>query len=273
VISDQPDEGLLRTQPSMVQEVVAQLRRAAQDPQIKALLLKINSPGGTVTASDIIYHELVAFKKQTNAKVVVSMMDVTASGGYYVCLPAEWIMAHPTTLTGSVGVIFARPGVSGFMEKAGLRMEVSTSGKLKDMGSPFRPPTEEEQAIFKELTNGLADRFLNLVVQHRKVSPQQREQISTARVFLADDAKELGLVDQIGYLNDAIAKARELAGLPPHARVIAYRRQVSEDDNIYNPAVRYRNGGGNALVPPVLKPLSGSSEAGFYYLWPAALAN
>ncbi len=273
VISDQPEKGLLRTQPSMVQEVVAQLRRAAQDPQIKAVLLKINSPGGTVTASDIIYHELIAFKKKTRAKLVVSMMDVTASGGYYVSLPAEWIMAHPTTVTGSVGVIFARPGVSGFMEKAGLRMEVSTSGKLKDMGSPFRPPTEEERAIFKELTNGLADRFLELVAEHRRISPQQREKIATARVFLADDAKALGLVDQVGYLNDAIEKARELAGLPPDARVIVYRRQVSEDDTIYNPTVRHVTDGGNALVPPILKPLSNSSEAGFYYLWPAALAD
>jgi protease-4 len=120
VISDQPKEKLLRSQPGMVQEVVTHLKRAEQDPRIKALLLKVNSPGGGVTASDILYHEISAYKARTGVKMVVAMMNLAASGGYYISLPADWIVAHPTTVTGSIGVIFARPQVSGFMEKYGF---------------------------------------------------------------------------------------------------------------------------------------------------------
>jgi protease-4 len=272
VISDQPKERLLSTRPSMVQEVVAHLRRAEKDAHIKALLLKVNSPGGTVTASDILYHELSDYKKRTGVKIVVAMVDLAASGGYYVSLPADWIMAHPTTVTGSIGVIFARPQVSGFMEKWGLAMEISKSGVQKDMGSPFRPPTEAEYAIFQELTDGLAVRFLDLVATHRKLTPQMREQIASARVYLAPAAKELGLVDQIGYLSDAIDKAKELGGLGKDARVITYRRAESEDDNIYNPAVMHK-GNASGETGPLPALFSFGGETGFYYLWPAALGH
>ena len=150
------------------------------------------------------------------------MMNVAASGGYYISLPSDWIIAHPTTITGSIGVIFARPGFSGFMEKYGFAMQVNKSGEQKDMGSPFRPPTEADQVIFQSLTDTLADRFLGLVQKHRNLKPDQREQIASARIYLADDAKKLGLVDQIGYLTDAIDKARSLAGLNADARVVTF---------------------------------------------------
>lgn len=272
VISDQPQQRLLQSQPSVVQEVVAQLQRAEEDSAIKALLLKINSPGGTVTASDILYHEISEFKKRTGTTIVVSMMNLAASGGYYISLPADWIMAHPTTVTGSVGVIFARPQLSGFMEKLGLAMEVNTSGEQKDMGSPFRPPTETERAIFQELTDGMAKRFHDLVVAHRKLTPQQLRQVVTARVFLAADAQKLGLVDQIGYLSDALDKAKSLADLPDNARVVTYRRRQSEDDTIYNPSSTTQ-ADGTAVVGPFLAPLTGGGEAGFYYIWPAAFGR
>jgi protease-4 len=276
VISDQPRQHLLQSRPSMVQEVVAQLQRAETDGHIKAVLLKINSPGGTVTASDILYHEISEFKKRTGVHIVVAMMNLAASGGYYISLPADWIMAHPTTVTGSIGVIFARPQVSGFMDKLGLAMEVNTSGEQKDMGSPFRPPTETERAIFQKLTDGMAGRFHDLVSTHRKLAPQQMEQVATARVFLADDAKNLGLVDQIGYLGDALDKAKALAGLPEDARVVTYRRRESEDDTIYNPSGSLQHGGISdslGAMLPLLAPLSVGGEAGFYYIWPAAFGK
>jgi len=269
LISNKPDEQLLRSHPSMVQEVVAQLRQAQKDSQVKALLLKINSPGGTVTASDILYHEIKQFKERSKVKVVVSMMDVTASGGYYISQPADYIFAHPTTVTGSIGVIFARPGVSGLMDKVGLTMDVNTSGKLKDMGSPFRPPTMEEQAIFQQLTDKLADRFIGLVVESRHLQPEQRKLIATARVFLAPEAREIGLVDQIGYIDEAIAKARELANLPENARVIVYRHGEAENDTIYNTPSQHE--GGNPLLSPLLSPWSSVAESGFFYLWPAVI--
>ena len=237
------------------------------------MLLKVNSPGGTVTASDILYHEISGYKERTGVKVVVSMMDVAASGGYYLSLPADWIMAHPTTITGSVGVIFMRPGVSGFMEKFGLAMNINKSGAQKDMGSPFRPPTAEDDAIFQELTDQMAARFYTLVEKHRKPSLEQMDRIKTARVFMAAEARDMGLVDDIGYLKDALAKARSLAGLKADAKVITYRRYESEDDNIYNPAMSSDPQGvpdGNLSTLTRLLPIP---EAGFYYIWPAAVGE
>ena len=271
-ISDQPRQKLLRTSPGMLQELVSRLQHAEKDPQIKALLLKVNSPGGPVTASDILYHEISDFKERTGAKVVVAMMDVAASGGYYLSLPADWIMAHPTTVTGSVGVIFMRPGMSGFMQKYGFAMNVSKSGELKDMGSPFRPPTEKDEAIFQELTDQMARRFYTLVQEHRKLSPEQMEKIKTARIFLAPEALKLGLIDQIGYLKDAVAKAKSLAGLKPDAKVVTYRRFESEEANIYDATMSGPQGGPEANLPTLTQVLD-IPEAGFYYMWPAAVGE
>lgn len=271
-ISDQPKEKVLRTQPGMVQEIVTHLKLAEKDPKIKALLLKVNSPGGPVTASDILYHEISAYKARSGVKLVVSMMDVAASGGYYLSLPADWIMAHPTTVTGSVGVIFMRPGVSGFMEKYGFAMNVSKSGEQKDMGSPFRVPNEADEAIFQELTDQMAQRFYDLVRKHRELNPQQMRQIASARIYLAPDAKAVGLIDEVGYLNDALAKAKSMAGLREDAKVVTYRRRESEGDNIYSPAARSAAGGANAGMP-TLSHFVGIPEAGFYYIWPAAVGS
>lgn len=271
-ISDRPKEKLLGSRPSMVQEVVSHLKRAEKDDNIKAVLLKVNSPGGTVTASDILYHELGTYKERTGIKMVVSMVNVAASGGYYVSLPADWIMAHPTTVTGSIGVIFSRPGVSGLMEKVGVSMYVHKSGDRKDMGSPFRPPTEADNVIFQKLIDDLAGRFLGLVDKHRAIKPAHKERIASAQIFSAAEAKAVGLVDEIGYLNDALAKAKSLAGLSKDARVVAYRRYESQDDNIYNPAMRAQ-GGKMGAAGSALSLLSVAQEAGFYYLWPASLGQ
>jgi protease-4 len=180
-------------------------------------------------------------------------------------------MAHPTTITGSIGVIFSRPGVSGFMEKLGLALHVSKSGELKDMGSPFRAPTEADEAIFQALTDQMAQRFINLVLEHRTLSADQKQRISSARVFLANEAQQVGLIDQIGYLTDAVEKAKSLAGLSPDAKVVTYRRYKTEDDNIYNPAVRQLEA--NGINSKALGVLSAVQEAGFYYIWPAALGH
>jgi len=151
-------------------------------------------------------------------------------------------------------------------------VEVSTSGEQKDMGTPYRPPTEKEKVIFQELTDEMAERFMSLVVKHRKLTAEQREQISSARVYLAPQAQTLGLVDQIGYLDDALAKTREIAGLPADARVITYRRYEAKDDTIYNPNIALQGGDLEALLP-ILSPLTAAGEADFCYLWPAALAR
>ena len=223
-ISDAPKKQFLSTRPSMVQEVVSQLRKAEKDPKIKAVILKVNSPGGSVTASDILYNEILAYKQKTKAKVVVAMMGVAASGGYYISLPADYILAHPTSITGSVGVLFLRPDVAGLMDKIGLGVEVSKTGKNKDMGSPFRQATAEEKQIINDLIDQLGKRFLDRVAEHRKINPDNLKTISTARIFLADEALKLGMVDSIGYLAEAVSQAKKLANLPQDSKIVVYRR-------------------------------------------------
>ena len=155
------------------------------------------------------------------------------------------------------------------MNKVGIAIEVNKSGKNKDIGSPFRAATAEEEKIFQDLTDRLAVRFIDLVAKHRKLEPEVIGEISTARVYLADEALELGLVDEIGYLAKAVFQAKKLARLPEDARVVVYRRTEYPDDNIYNTSTRY--GGGDLSVISVdLPDALDQFRTGFYYLWPAA---
>lgn len=169
VISNRSEDRLFTEKPGMVQEVVSHLNKAAEDPSIKAVILKVNSPGGTVTASDILYHELKSFREKTGKKIVVLMMDISTSGGYYVSMPADYIMAHPTTVTGSIGVIFIRPNIAKILDKLGVNVGATKSGENKDMGSPFRQPSPEEDRLFQKYTDEMAGRFLSLVKTHRKI--------------------------------------------------------------------------------------------------------
>jgi protease-4 len=225
VITDSPKRGTIRTMPGVVQEVVSHLRLAEADDRVKAVLLKIDTPGGTTTASDLLYHEIVSFKQRTGKKVVACMMNLATSGGYYVSLPADVIMAHPTTVTGSVGVILMRPEVSGLMEKIGVTVAVNKSGKNKDMGSPFHPTTPAEEAMLQELADALGRRFIHLVRQHRGLDDQHLAVVADARVFLADAAVTVGLVDKIGYLSGCRRRGQKNcqsrcrcpgSGLPPN---------------------------------------------------------
>ena len=260
--------GFLRSRPSTVQELVAQLNLAREDKDIKAVVLKIDSPGGTTTASDIIYHELMAYKKASGVKLVVVMMGLAASGGYYVSLPADHILAHPTTITGSVGVIFLQPRVAGLMDKLGVGVDVSKSGTLKDMGSPFRAATVEEKRLVDAMTRAQASLFLALVQKHRNLEPAALGITSSARVFTAAEAKDLGLIDSVGYLDDALAKAKELAGLRQDATVMTYRRRESPDGTYYLPGVE-AEGARPAAINVDLEGLL-PPQAGMYYLWPLA---
>jgi protease-4 len=265
-LADQPRQGMLRATPSPVQELVSALKLAETDDAVKAVVLAVNSPGGTTTASDILYHEISDFKTRTGKAVVVAMFDVAASGGYYAALPADWILAHPTTITGSVGVVFMRPKLHGLFDKIGVDVEVSKSGRDKDMGSPFRATTPEEAALFQAIIDDYAARFHALVAKHRHLNAANMELVRTARVFTANQALSAGLIDQIGYIQDAFAKARRLGGLAADSRVITYRRDTYPNDNPYNTMTAADPADANLLgldasfiMPP---------RAGFYYVWP-----
>ncbi|MDX9817802.1 MAG: signal peptide peptidase SppA [Desulfococcus multivorans] len=270
VLSDVPRRGWVGTRPSVVAETAARLRKAEKDDRIRAVVLKIDSPGGAVTAGDLLYHEIQRFKERTGAGVVVAMMNVAASGAYYISLPADHILAHPTTVTGSVGVVFLQPEITGFMDKIGLDLDVYKTGRNKDMGTLFRKPTDEERRIMEGLIDHLGHRFLALVRRHRPITDAALETIATARIFLAEEALALGMIDEIGYLDDALARARTLAGLPSDARVVVYRRSEIADDTVYGAGAALWGGGRSFSIFPTGAPEAadwGRFETGFHYLW------
>ena len=218
---------------STVGRVTAELERAADDDDIRAIVVRINSPGGTVTASDIIYTRLMRFKAEHRIPVLVQMLDVAASGGYYSALAADEIVATPTTVTGSIGVIFTNISVAGLMDKLGVRDQTVASGAMKDIGSPLKTMSPAERAVIEKLIGDLFARFVGLVRERRTtLTPEMSQTMTDGRVFSADQALQGGLVDSIGYLDDTIERAKQRAGVT-EARVIRYRRPDEFGDNIY----------------------------------------
>jgi protease IV len=200
-----------------------ELTKARRDPNVRAVVLRINSPGGTVTASDIIFRELQEFKRATGLPVIASMLDVAASGGYYIALAADTIVAHPTTVTGSIGVIMISLNAEGLMQKVGLATATIKSGERKDMGSPFRQLTAEERSIFQAVIDHLHRQFVAKVVERRHIPDATAATLADGRIYTAEQALGHKLVDRIGYIPDALAAARAAAGVDA-ARVIVYKR-------------------------------------------------
>ncbi len=198
--------------------IQADLRRADGDSSVKAVVLRINSPGGSVVASNEIYKMLKDFKKP----IVVSMGEEAASGGYYISCAAKWIVANPDTLTGSIGVISEMTNVDELIKKVGVEIVVIKTGPNKDIGSPFRPMTEDEKKIWQTVIDQAFDGFVQVVAQGRNLPEDKVRQIGDGRVYNGRQAKELGLVDQLGYLDDAVSKAGELGGIKGKPRVIEY---------------------------------------------------
>ena len=211
-IENKSKKDMFTNSPGKVQSLVSQLRLAANDPLVRAVFIKLDSPGGSVTASDIMYHEIQRFKKLTNKRVVVMGMDRILSGGYYMALAADRIYTHPTTMVGSVGVVFMSPKVYGLLDKVGVDYQVYKSGRNKDIGSPFRKATKEEDEVFQNMIDSSAKRFWSLVKTNRKISEDNMKLVKTARIFDPQDAKTMGLIDGVMYLDEAIAKtAKEKA--------------------------------------------------------------
>lgn len=264
MISSQDGDGLVPT-PGLLSHLKEELTRAGKDDDIKAVVLRINSPGGTVTASDIIHHELKTFKASRKIPVIATMMDVGASGGYYIAAAADTVFAHPSTVTGSIGVIMLTVNARGLLEKVGLEATAVTSGPRKDMGSPFRAMTPEERAIFQDLIDSMYQRFLTVVQEGRpKLSMDQIKKLADGRVYTGEQAKAAGLVDEIGYLEDAVEAAKKRAGLT-EARVVMYRRPGEYSNNIYS-KVAGMNGWTALGQLDVLSFVRGGTPQ-FMYLW------
>ncbi|MBI5855147.1 MAG: signal peptide peptidase SppA [Nitrospirae bacterium] len=231
-ISNLEESGLVE-RPNLVAHLKEELTKAGEDPAIKAIVLRINSPGGTVTASDILYHEIRTFKERKKIPVVASIMDVGASGGYYVAMAADTVVAHPSSVTGSLGVIMLTVNAQGLLQKIGLETKAVVSGPRKDMGSPFRMMTDEERAIFQGLIDSFYERFLTVIKSGRpNLTADTIRKLADGRVYSGEQAKALGLIDGIGYLDDAMTLAKQEAGLSD-AKIVRYRRPGEYRPNIY----------------------------------------
>jgi protease-4 len=198
---------------------VRRIEHAKEDRSTKALVLRVDSPGGSVGASQEIYRALEDFKS-SGKPLVVSMGNVAASGGYYISAPADLIYANPGTITGSIGVIVQHTELRALLEKFGIRITSIKTGKFKDTLSPFRELSPEEKEYINQTIEDAYEQFLQAILKHRskKISEEKLREVADGRVFTGRVAKELGLVDELGNLQDAIKKARELSR-SPEARV------------------------------------------------------
>jgi len=223
VSGKEADWSLSSTDNAYSESIVERLERAEQDPSVKAIVLRVNSPGGGIVATDEIYSALTEIEKP----VVVSMGEMAASGGYYISCAAQEILANPATLTGSIGVISTVPNFEGLLDKVGIEMLVIKSGTMKDELSPYRQPTEEEIAHWQGITDEAYEQFLGVVVEGRDLDPDEARELADGRVYTGRQALELGLVDQLGNLPEAVQLAAELGGIEGKPRVIEYQRTPS----------------------------------------------
>jgi protease-4 len=226
-----PNLGVL---PGMTARVRQELELAYDDPHIRGVLLRINSPGGTLTDSDVIYHSLMEFKRSKKVKIVAAMGDIAASGGLYVAMAADEVYAHPTTITGSLGVIMPQLNFSGLFRKLGIESDSITTGPHKDIDSPYKPRSEEERKLLQDLINVQFEQFLAVVKAGRPaMSAQTVRELSDGRIVSAREAKERGLIDNIGYLDDAYRRIGELSGFPRNS-LVRYANAWQTGNNIYS---------------------------------------
>lgn len=191
--------------------ILSQIVQFREDRSIRAIVLRVNSPGGRVAPAQEIYKEI---QRTTRTKrVIVSMGDVAASGGYYVAAAADRIVANPGTILGSIGVIMEFLQVQELLKKAGVGVEVLKSGEFKDIGSPHREMTAQERALMMEMLHDIQAQFIQAVAQGRKIPREEIEQIADGRVFSGKRGKELGLVDQLGNFQDAVNLAKRMTGI------------------------------------------------------------
>ncbi len=220
VVARIPLEGVIqfsedrwRTEPGAASVALESIRRATADKTVSGILLEVDSPGGGITASDILYKSLLDFKAaRTNRAVVVLMGDLCASGGYYVSAAADYIVAHPTTETGSIGVIMSSINVKELADRFGVHDISIASGTNKTILSPFHEMTEEQRAMLQTHVDALHNRFVSLVAKGRGLSVDDVKKFADGRIILAEDAVRLGLVDEIGYFDDARAAINNQLG-------------------------------------------------------------
>jgi len=270
MISSLPHPEIFSREGDILSQVYTRLEKASADNNIRGIILRLDTPGGEVTATDILYNELMKFRKKTKRPVVGLMMGVAASGGYYIASACDYIISHPSTLTGSIGVIAVFPNVEALFDKIGIKMNVAKSGEMKDSGSPFRGLTPEEKNVFQGIIDEFYEGFLRAVYQNRKnyFSFDELRKIADGRVYTASQAEELKLIDELGYFDTALKKILALASLK-EAKVIAYTYFPKKKTNIYASTLQDVS----AFKAENFEHLLPSLKSGFYYLWLPQFTN
>ena len=213
-------------------DTIDEIKEYTKDKSIKAIVLRVDSPGGAVAPSQEIYEEVK--KAVAKKKVVVSMGSVAASGGYYISAPATKIIANPGTLTGSIGVIMEIPNIEKLMDKIGIKTEVIKSGRHKDIASAFRSMGKEEREILQGVMDNVHEQFIRAVAEGRKMKVEELRKIADGRIFTGEQAKTYGLVDELGTLEDAIKIAADLAGMKEEPEVVSKKDKLSVLDILRN---------------------------------------
>ncbi|MBI5038310.1 MAG: signal peptide peptidase SppA [Nitrospirae bacterium] len=229
-------------------EIIEELKEYNSNESVKAILLRIDSPGGAVAPSQEIYEEVKKIRDEGKKKIVTSMGSVAASGGYYIASVSNKIVANPGSITGSIGVIMELANVSGLMKKVGVESVVIKSGKYKDMGSIFRTMTKEERDLLQGLMDDVHDQFIEAVAVGRDIEKERLIPIADGRVFTGRQAKELGLVDEIGNMQDAIKIAADMVGIVGEPSILEKKKRFSIMDIIRNRSLIDWIGAGKSIV-------------------------
>lgn len=269
MLANMKSGGFLQATENPLSLFTQQMERAARDPQVKAVVLRINSPGGTVTCSDTMYDLVKKFRAETHKPVISSTQEVCASGAYYLACGSDVIIANPTSIIGSIGVIFETFDLSSAMAKLGIRSDPVKSAPLKDMGSPFKPLDPAARDVMQGMVDEYYGRFVGVVKSNRPKLPADPEKIrmvTDGRIFSGDQALALGLVDRVGRLEDAIALAKQM-GNASNAEVVMYKRPYGYNGSIYASS---ETAPARAQANVLTLQLPDSElflPRGFYYLW------
>ncbi len=238
-ISEKDPDGvnLMREKPSIVSLMKEILGKAEKDEDIAGVILRINSPGGTVAASDIIYHEIKRFESRKKVPVYACITGMGTSGAYYIATASDLIIAHPAAITGSIGVIVLSFNVEGLLGKVGITETSIKSGPKKDIMSPFRASTPEEQKIMQTIIDSFAARFRGVVLARRnnRLGEKELEKLADGRIYTADQALASGLIDRVEYLDNAIGEMKKTLGIT-EAKVVSYYRPGGYKGSIYSAA-------------------------------------
>ena len=266
VITSSSSRGAFSSQSNTVEVLGMQLEKAKNDKRVKGVIINIKSPGGGVTGSEIIFHRIMKFKKEKSVPVVILMGDVAASGGYYIAMAGDRIVAHPSTVTGSIGVISMFLNLKGLMGKVGVEVVTLKTGKMKDVGSFAREMTEEEQAYIMNILNDMYEMFLDRVLSNRtQLTREELLELADGRVYTAKQALEAKLIDEIGYFEDAVSAVKQEGNLT-NASIVAYEWPYHHKYDVYSMMAQGRPIDINLLKLDI-GTLDSFGRPGFYYIW------